>query len=96
MRPLRGRRDVLEAYGAPLPLVVEVWSPSAGEYNVDSKLPEYRRRGDIEIWRIHPFDRTLTAWRRQRDGSYTEAHYTAVVHPVALPNVAIDLDTLFN
>lgn len=95
-RPLRGRRDVLEAYGDPLPLVVEVWSPSTGEFDVDTKIPEYQRRGDLEIWRIHPYDRTLIAWRRQPDGSYTETHYNGgVIEPVALPNVSIDLDTLF-
>lgn len=97
VRPLRGLRNVLEAYDAPLPLVVEVWSPSTGAYDIDTKLPEYQRRGDLEIWRLHPFDRTLTAWRRQPDGSYTENHYTGgLVQPVALPNVTIDLDTLFD
>jgi Uma2 family endonuclease len=96
LRPLRGRRDVLEAYTDPLPLVVEVWSPSTGDFDVESKLPEYQRRGDREIWRVHPFDRTLTAWRRQTDGSYTETTYAGgTVQPVALPNVTIDLDTLF-
>ena len=97
VRPLRGRRDVLEAYEAPLPLVVEVWSPSTGDYDVDSKLPEYQGRGDLEIWRIHPYERTLTAWRRQPDGSYAEAHYTGgTVQPIALPNLTIYLDTLFD
>ena len=94
-RPLRGLRNVLEAYDSPLPLVVEIWSPSTGEYDVDSKIPEYRRRGDLEIWRIHPFDRTLIAWRRQSDGSYSETHAGGIVQPVALPGVTIDLDTLF-
>ena len=94
---LRGRRDVLEAYDAPLPLVIEVCCPSTGDYDVDTKLGEYQRRGDLEIWRIHPFDRTLTAWRRQPDGSYTESQYAGgTVQPVALPNVTIDLDTLFD
>ena len=97
VRPLRGRRDVLEAYDAPLPLVVEVWTPSTGDYDVDTKLPEYQRRGDLEIWRVHPFDRTLTAWQRQPDGGYAESHYTGgIVQPVALPSVTIDLDTLFD
>lgn len=97
VRPLRGLRNVLEAYEAPLPLVVEVWSPSTGEYDVDAKLPEYQRRGDLEIWRIHPFDRTLTAWRPQPDGSYSESHHTGGrVQPAALPEVTIDLDTLFD
>jgi Uma2 family endonuclease len=96
IRPLRRRRDILEAYEAPLPLVVEVWSPSTGDYDVDTKLPEYQRRGDLEIWRIHPYEFTLTAWRRQPDGSYLETRYTGgIVHPVALPGVAIDLDVLF-
>jgi Uma2 family endonuclease len=97
LQPLRGLRDVLESYSAPLPLVVEVWSPSTGDYDVDAKLPEYQRRGDLEIWRIHPYDRTLIAWVRQPDGSYAELHHTGgIVRPSALPNVIIDLDTLFD
>lgn len=89
-------RDVLEVYGEPLLLVVEVWSPSTGGYDVDAKLPEYRRRGDLEIWRIHPYDRTLTAWRRQPDGTYAESvHGSGSILPVAIPNVSIDLDALF-
>ncbi len=35
-----------------------------GRVDVESKLPDYRRRGDLEVWRIHPYERTLTAWRR--------------------------------
>jgi Uma2 family endonuclease len=97
VRALRGRRDLLEAYDIPLPLVVEVWSPSTGDYDVDSKIPEYQRRGDLEIWRVHPFERTLTSWRRQPDGSYAESHFAAgLVQAIALPAVTIDLDTLFD
>ncbi|MDP9366619.1 MAG: Uma2 family endonuclease [Chloroflexota bacterium] len=89
-------RNVLETYGQPLPLVVEVWSPSTGGYDVDAKFPEYQRRGDIEIWRIHPFDRVLTAWRRQPSGEYAVLEYRdGTVEPVALPGVKIDLDALF-
>ena len=95
--PLRGRQDVLEAYSDPLPLVVEVWSPSTGRYDVDSKLPEYQRRGDLEIWRLHHFERTLIVWQRQPDGSYSETRYeSGIVRPAALPNVRIDLDELFS
>ncbi len=97
LRPLRGRRDVLEAYDAPLPLVVEVWSPSTGDFDVDSKIPEYQRRGDLEIWRVHPFDRTVTVWRRQPDGTYSESHYTeGVLQPMAQPGVEIEIGTLFD
>ena len=96
-RDLRGRPDRLEAYSAPLPLVVEVWSRSTGDYDVAERLREYQRRGDQEIWRIHPYDRTLTAWRRRDDGSYTETLYTSgTVQPIALPGVTIDLDELFD
>ncbi|MGI8553058.1 MAG: Uma2 family endonuclease [Dehalococcoidia bacterium] len=87
----------LEAYPEPLPLVVEVWSPSTGAYDVDTKLPVYQRRGDLEIWRIHPHARTLTAWQRQANGSYSETLYRGGhVRPIALPNVTIDLDVLFD
>jgi Uma2 family endonuclease len=76
--------------------VVEVWSPSTGGYDIDAKIPEYRRRGDLEIWRLHPFEKTLAAWRRQPDGSYTELILQGgTVQAVALPNVTIDLDALF-
>jgi Uma2 family endonuclease len=94
-RSLWGTHE-LEWYAAPLPLVVEIWSPSTGAFDVETKLREYQRRGDLEIWRIHPYERTLTTWQRQPDGSYSETIYTGgVVHPVALPDVAIDLDRLF-
>jgi Uma2 family endonuclease len=87
------RPNALEVYVDPLPLIVEVWSPSTGEYDVESKVPEYQRRGDLEIWRIHPYEHTLTAWRRQPDGSYTERLYTGgAVRPLSLAGVTIDLD----
>jgi Uma2 family endonuclease len=90
------RPNDLEVYERPLPLVVEVWSPSTGDYDADEKLPEYQRRGDLEIWRIHPYEGTLTAWRRQSDGRYTETLYRGgSVQPVALSGVTIDLDALF-
>jgi Uma2 family endonuclease len=88
---------VLAIFSQPLPLVVEVWSPSTGDYDVNAKLPIYQQRGDQEIWRIHPYEKTLTRWVRQRDGSYQETvHRDGVVSPVALPGVSIDLDALFD
>jgi Uma2 family endonuclease len=90
-------RPVLAIFSDPLPLVVEVWSPSTGDYDVDAKLPVYQQRGDLEIWLIHPYERTLTAWRRQPDGAYQETiHREGVVKPAALPGVAIDLGALFD
>ena len=94
--PLLDQQDVLEVYDQPLPLVVEVWSRSTGDYDVEEKLAVYQQRGDLEIWRIHPYERTLTAWRRQPDGSYEETiHREGVVRPTALPGVEIDLAALF-
>lgn len=95
LRPHRGSVQ-LEVYAEPLPLVVEVWSPSTGAYDVETKLAEYQRRGDLEIWRVHPYERTLTAWRRQIDGTYLESLHTGgKIQPIALPSVTIDLETLF-
>lgn len=94
---LREHRGELETYRVPLPLVVEVWSRSTGRYDVESKLPEYQQRGDLEIWRIHPYERALTAWRRQPDGSYSETRFTqGTVELVALPGVVIAVASLFD
>ena len=94
--PDRDRFDVLEVYHEPLPLVVEIWSPSTGGYDIDKKLPEYVARGDQEIWRLHPFERTLKVWRRRPDGDYDVVEFTGgSVELHALPGVTIDLDALF-
>ena len=86
----------LGVYSDPLPLVVEIWSPTTGSYDFEAKIPLYQQRGDLEIWRIHPCEQTLTAWQRSPDGSYQETiHGGGTVMPVALPNVEIDLDQLF-
>lgn len=90
------RPGMFEAYTEPLPLVVEVWSPSTGDYDVTDKLEDHKRRGDLEIWLLHPYERNLRAWRRQPDGSYHETLIQdGTVQPVLLPNVTIDLDRLF-
>ena len=95
-RILRERPRRLEVYTDALPLVVEVWSPSTSRRDVDLKLHEYQLRGDLEIWLIHPYDRTLTAWRRQPDGTYAQSiHRDGVIQPVALPGVSVDIHALF-
>ena len=86
----------LEVFDEPLLLVVEVWSPSTGDYDVDEKLPAYMQRGDLEIWRLHPVELTLTAWRRQPDGDYAESvHRGGTLALSTLPDVSVDLDALF-
>ena len=94
--PLMSLQDVLEVYAQPLPLVVEAWSRSTGDYDVEEKLKFYQQRGDQEIWLMHPNERSLRAWRRQPDGSYVETIFgEEVIRPTALPGVAIDLAALF-
>lgn len=95
--PFEDDPGAFNAFTDPLPLVVEVWSPSTGHYDVATKLRGYRERGDVEIWFTHPYDRTLTAWRRQPDGAYMEEiHRGGVIQVSSLPGVAIDLDVLLD
>lgn len=96
-RALTGdRRERLEVFFDAVPFVVEVWSRSTGGYDRRTKLADYRARGDEVIWLIHPRRRTVTAWRRQPDGSYAETVYTSGSVPVgSLPNVTVELDPLF-
>jgi Uma2 family endonuclease len=91
--PLLVHPNSLDAYADPLALVVEIWSPSTGRYDM---LPDYQHRGDLEIWYVHPVERTLTAWRRRPDGTYSETTYrSGIVLAETLPDIAIDLDTIF-
>lgn len=86
----------LDVYHRPLPLVIEVWSPSTGGYVIDAKLPEYRARGDEEIWRLHAYDRSVIVWRRRPDTTYEEFHVTSgTLEPASLPGVSIKLADLF-
>jgi Uma2 family endonuclease len=96
LRQREERPTRLEVYEEPLPLVVEVWSPRTGDYDMEEKLREYQRRGDLEIWRIHPHERSLVAWRRRPDGSYAMSEQRGgLARPEALPGVAVEMDTLF-
>ena len=92
----RNQPGKLAIFRRPLPLVAEVWSVSTGDYDVMAKLPIYVQRGDAEIWLIHPYEKTVTSWRRQPDGSYSSSvHQDGVIRPVALPDVVIEIADLF-
>ena len=87
---------VLEVLAPAMPFVVEIWSPSTGGYDVERKFPEYQARGDREIWRLHPYERTLTMWRRLDGGGYDESiQKGGVVELLGQPGVSVDLDELF-
>jgi len=86
----------LERYSEPLPLVVEVWSPSTVRYDLNEKLDACKERGDLEIWFIHPYKRTLQGWQRQPDGSYHKFACTSGdLSPAHLPTVTIRFESLF-
>ena len=94
--PFRDRADLLAIFDGPLPLIVEILSPLEFGYDVDAKIPVYQQRGDREIWRIHPFARTLTRWVRQENGEYEQSlHRGGVLILDALPEVSVDLDAMF-
>jgi Uma2 family endonuclease len=103
--PFEDDPGAFNAFAEPLPLVVEVWSRSTGAYDVETKLQGYRERGDAEIWFIQPYERTLTAWRRQSDGSYMEETYRGGFISVAscpqspgvpFPGMGFDFDALLD
>mgnify|MGYP000008682696 FL=1 len=97
VQPFADDPDTFNAYAEPLPLVVEIWSRSTGDYDIAAKIPLYRQRGDREIVFLHPYERIWTAWRRQPDGSYSEHTYRGGIVPIAsLPGVTIDLDALLD
>jgi Uma2 family endonuclease len=93
----RGGGRGFDGYSQPMPLVIEVWSPSTGAYDVGAKSPGYQERGDQEIWLVHPYDVTLTRWLIQVDGTYRQSMHRPpeVLVPVALPAVRVALDDIF-
>ena len=94
---LAGRSDALDLYNDPLPFVAEVWSPSTGSYDFKAKLRGYQERGDAEIWYIHPFDKTITIWRRQPNGTYDEiSPAIGSIEIISLPGVTVDLAALLD
>ena len=48
--PKLGVTNRLEIYEESLPFIAEIWSRSTGAYDVEAKIPEYVKRGDLEIW----------------------------------------------
>ena len=95
-RARRGFPHDLDAYPESMPLVVEIWSRSTGAYDLNVKLADYQDRGDQEILYVHPYHRTITAWRRQPDGTYIESTYgRGSVRAESLPEFELDVEVLF-
>ena len=73
--PSDASRGLLTIRAKPVPLIVEVLSLPTEGYDVDAKILNYHQRGDLEVWRINPSERTLTTWVRRPDATYAETIY---------------------
>jgi Uma2 family endonuclease len=94
--PAIGVPDAADLFHVPAFLVVESWSPSTGACDARVKIPGYKARGDAEIWRVHPIERSVVRWVRQPDGRYDETLVTSGrIGLAALPGVAVDLADVF-
>jgi Uma2 family endonuclease len=96
--PASAGRDPAAAdlWHVPAFLVVENWSPSTGGYDARVKIPAYMARGDAEIWRVHPLERTVRRWVRQPDGRYAETLVEGGrIALAALPGVEVELAAIF-
>jgi Uma2 family endonuclease len=81
--------------GAP-DWIAEVLSPSTANHDQTVKLRAYERAGVLEVWFVHPGDRTLTAYRLE-DGRYgrpTVLELRGRTSISAVPGVGIDWDRL--
>ena len=94
---MEGRWDetAVETYFDPVPLVIEVWSPSTGSYDAREKILGYQQRGDAEIWLIDLRRLEVHASVRQADGSYAETVYKRGVVHVSSLDIVIDMDAAF-
>jgi Uma2 family endonuclease len=86
----------VEAYREPASLVVEVRSPSTGDYDATDKLTGYQERGDLEIWLVDPSAQRVTAYVFGGASGYEQrVHPRGRVKLSAIPGVEVDLDRVF-
>jgi len=79
--------------GAP-DWVAEVLSPSTARHDQAVKLPVYERAGVLEVWIIHPIERTLTIYQLAagRYGRPTILELKGQTLLTAVPGVTVDWD----
>ena len=81
--------------GAP-DWIAEVLSPATASHDQIVKLPIYERAGVLEVWLVHPTDRTLSIYRLE-DGCYGRPLILELKGRTAIgaiPGVSIDWDQL--
>ena len=84
------------ASGRDVLLLVEV-SQSTLRYDVDVKVPLYARHGVAEVWIVDLVNRCILTFSDPADGQYrarATIESLGVLHPVALPDVSLDLSRL--
>jgi Uma2 family endonuclease len=76
--------------------IAEVLSPTTARHDQVVKIPVYERAGVLEVWLVHPIERTLTVYRLEngRYGSPNVLELKGRTAIGALPGVSIDLDRL--
>ncbi len=81
--------------GAP-DWIAEILSPSTASHDQVVKLPTYERAGVLEVWLVHPADRTLSIYRLEggRYGRPTILGLAGRTTISAIRGVSIDLDRI--
>jgi Uma2 family endonuclease len=81
--------------GAP-DWIAEVLSPTTASHDQIVKVPMYERAGVLEVWLVHPTDRTLTIYRLEggRYGRPIILELKGQTAISAIPGVTIDWDRL--
>jgi hypothetical protein len=64
---------------------------------VETRIPVSMLRGDLELWRVHPYEGAIRSWVRQADGTDQETVYAAgTIRLTALPRGEITVADLFD
>lgn len=90
-----GKLDQRGMRGAP-DWIAEVLSPATARHDRVVKIPVYERAGVLEVWLVHPIERTLTLYRLEngRYGRPIALELKGRTPISAIPGVSIDWDRL--
>lgn len=81
--------------GAP-DWIAEVLSPATASYDEVVKIPVYERAGVLEVWLVHPTERTVTIYRLEDEhyGPPSVLEMKGRTPISAVPGVSVDWDRL--
>lgn len=75
-------------------LVVEILSPSIGDYDQTIKKDFYERSGVPEYWIVAPFEQSFEQWVPQ-DGKFALAPRSSALRLTIVHDIEIDLDQVW-